>query len=75
LDPPVTVLIGNVFGLNHIGVIIGALSAGFAAGAAMGPAFAGYIFDISGRYFFAFLTSAISMLMAALSIFLLKESG
>jgi predicted MFS family arabinose efflux permease len=75
LDPPVTVLIGNVFGLNHIGVIIGALSAGFAAGAAVGPAFAGYIFDISGRYFFAFLTSAISMLMAALSIFLLKESG
>ena len=75
LDPPVTVLIGNVFGLGHIGVIIGVLTAGFAAGAAIGPALAGYIFDVSGKYFFAFLISAVSMLMAALSVFLVREPG
>jgi MFS family permease len=75
LDPPVTVLIGNVFGLCHIGVIIGVLAGGFAAGAAVGPALAGYIFDVSGKYFFAFLISAVSMLIAALSIFLVREPG
>jgi MFS family permease len=75
LDPPVTVLIGNVFGLSHIGIIIGVLTAGFAAGAAVGPALAGYIFDVSGKYSFAFLISAVSMLMVALSTFLVREPG
>jgi len=75
LDPLVTVLIGNVFGLCHIGVIIGVLAGGFAAGAAVGPALAGYIFDVSGKYFFAFLIGAVSMLLAALSIFEVREPG
>ena len=73
LDPPITALIVNVFGLRHIGVIIGVLAVGFGAGAAIGPAFAGYMFDVSGKYFSAFLLSAVSLLIAAILILLIEE--
>lgn len=68
IDPPVIALIGDVFGMHHIGVIIGVLVVGWSAGAAIGPALAGYIFDVSGNYVFAFLAGTIAMLIAAVLI-------
>lgn len=73
IDPPVVALIGDIFGMSHIGVIIGVLVVGWSAGAAIGSALAGYIFDVSGSYFFAFLAGAIGMLIASLLILLLTR--
>ncbi|MCJ7595752.1 MAG: MFS transporter [Desulfobacterales bacterium] len=62
-DPPVTALIGEVFGLRHIGVIMGLLSTAWNGGAAAGPALAGYLFDTTGNYLLAFLIGTASLLI------------
>jgi len=71
-DSPVTAMIGDIFGLRSIGVIIGVLGIGFGIGAAIGPAIGGLIFDVSGSYFIAFLIGAFAMLIAALSVVLVR---
>ena len=73
LDPPLIALIGDVFGMRHIGVIIGVLVVGWNSGAAIGPVLAGYIFDVSGNYAFAFLAGMIAMLIAAVLILLVTQ--
>jgi MFS family permease len=55
--------IGDIFGVRHIGVIFATLEIPWTAGAAIGPALAGYIFDTSGSYTFAFLLGAIATLI------------
>lgn len=75
IDPPVVTLIGDVFGTHHIGVILGVLMVGWSVGAAAGPALAGYIFDVSGNYIFAFLAAMVAILIAAMSIFLVRQPG
>jgi len=62
-DPPVTALIGEAFGLRHIGVIMGVLVTAWSAGAAAGPTLGGYVFDVTGNYYLAFITGIVSMLM------------
>lgn len=63
LAPPTVAIVGDTFGLRHIGVIFGALEIGWAAGAAVGPALAGYIFDTTSSYYLAFLLGMIGMLI------------
>jgi MFS family permease len=71
ISSPVNALIGDVFGTRHLGVIMAVLSAPFSIGAAVGPALAGYIFDISGSYVFAFLAGMVAALITAiLALFL-----
>jgi MFS family permease len=60
----VTALIGDVFGMRSIGAIMGAMSAGWALGAAIGPALGGYTYDVSGHYVVAFATAAALLLVA-----------
>ncbi len=72
LDPPITALIGDTFGLRNIGVIMGALMFGWAVGAAIGPVVGGLIFDFSNSYFMAFLIGAIAMLAVALLVALIR---
>jgi MFS family permease len=77
-DPPVSALIGEIFGLRHIGLIMGMLSAAWNGGAAAGPALAGYLFDIRGSYLFAFLIGTGAMLILpalCLSVTLEKRIG
>jgi OFA family oxalate/formate antiporter-like MFS transporter len=59
-------LIGSFFGRRSLGEIIGAIHALSLAGGMIGPVWAGYIFDQSGSYRFAFLTGALSFFIAAL---------
>ncbi len=66
-------LIGEVFGLGHIGAILGLLDVGFSFGAAFGPAFGGLIFDASQSYFLAFLAGACGMLLATLFMALIRR--
>ncbi len=70
--PCIAALVGDIFGMRHVGVILGAINVGWAAGAAIGPALAGYIFDVKGSYFLAFLAGVIVMLIAAILIPFLK---
>ena len=69
----ITALIGDIFGTRSLGAIMGILIAGFALGAAIGPAIGGYIFDVSGQYFMAFVTGTFSILMTAFTIALIKR--
>ena len=69
----VTALIGDVFGTRSLGAIMGMMSAGWALGAAIGPAMGGYIFDASGSYFAAFATGAFAILISAIFVALIKR--
>lgn len=69
-----TALIGDVFGMRSIGAIMGMMSAGWALGAASGPAIGGYIFDVRGTYFMAFAAGAVAILIAALLVALVTIS-
>ncbi len=60
-----TALVGDVFGMRSIGAIMGMMSAGWALGAASGPAIGGYIFDVSGTYFMGFAAGAVAIIIAA----------
>jgi len=71
ISSPVNAFIGDVFGTRHIGVILAVLSSPFSIGAAVGPALAGYIFDVSGSYYLAFLAGMVAALITAiLALFL-----
>jgi OFA family oxalate/formate antiporter-like MFS transporter len=54
----ITALIGDLFGTRNLGAIMGIMTAGWALGAAIGPAIGGLIFDMSGNYFMAFGSGA-----------------
>lgn len=71
LTPPTAALVGDTFGLRHIGVLFGLLEIGWVCGAAAGPAVAGYIFDVTGEYFSAFLLGTLAtIILLALVLFL-----
>ncbi len=70
---PLTALIGDSFGTRHIGLIMGVIEIGWGVGGALGPALAGYLFDITGNYVLAFfLVGVIAMLLAAVAIIFLR---
>jgi MFS family permease len=71
----ITALIGDVFGTRSLGAIMGMMSAGWALGAAIGPAVGGYIFDASGSYFTAFATAAAAVLISALFVALIRKKA
>jgi len=73
LDPCLTALIGDTFGLRSIGVILGALNAAWGIGSAIGPAVGGFVFDVSKSYSMAFLAGALAMLIVALLVALIKK--
>lgn len=57
----ITAFIGDIFGTRSLGAIMGMMSAGWALGAAIGPAIGGFIFDMSGNYFKAFGAGAAAL--------------
>lgn len=63
-DIPVTALIGDVFGVHSLGAIMGVLVVSWGIGAAIGPAVGGLIFDVTERYFMAFIIGALAMVVA-----------
>ncbi len=65
-------LLGDVFGLQRIGTILGLMEIGWGIGAASGPLLGGYIFDTSASYSLAFILSASVMIMITLLIGILK---
>ncbi len=65
LDPPIVSMIGRVFGLRHIGSIMGMLMVGWSCGAAAGPYISGLIYDRMGGYGLAFLSGGLIMIITA----------
>jgi predicted MFS family arabinose efflux permease len=66
-------LMGDIFGLRQIGRIIGATDIGYGAGAAIGPAIGGLIFDVSNSYSMAFLIAVGATLVSALLMALVRR--
>ena len=66
--------IAETFGLSHIGAIFGIIEIGWAGGSGLGPVLAGYVFDNSGNYIFAFIAGSIAMLMIFVLIYLVKPT-
>jgi MFS family permease len=75
MGPTFAALAGETFGLRKIGAILGAMDAGFNAGAAMGPFLGGLIFDVSGSYFFAFVIAALLMFIAATLVLVIRQES
>lgn len=75
MTPGVTALISDAFGLGRIGTILGVLDVGFGAGAAVGPIIGGLIFDASGDYVVAFLSSAAAMLLVVGMVALIRREA
>jgi len=63
---------GELFGLHSVGAIVGLEMVGNALGGALGPILGGYVFDITGSYYFAFLSGALSLLVAMALVLFLK---
>ncbi len=64
-------LVGDSFGLYRVGLILAVADLAWGIGAGSSPALAGYIFDISGGYAYAFMGGIVAALVAAaLSLFL-----
>jgi MFS family permease len=49
-DTMIAKVIPDVFGVRAIGAIMGVLTLGWRSGAALGPAVAGFLYDLSGSY-------------------------
>jgi MFS family permease len=73
MTPGMTAIISDSFGLGRIGTILGVLDVGFGTGSAIGPIAGGMIFDASGGYFIAFLSSAVAMLIVMLLVVLIRR--
>ncbi len=73
--PQIPVVTAKFFGLPSIGAIFGMLILSGQIGGAIGPLLAGKIFDSTQSYFFGFSLGGITVLLAFLLVFLLKDPG
>jgi len=67
-------IVAGLFGLRSHGVILGVAAIGFCIGAAAGPFVSGYIFDLTGSYQTAFLTSAIFATVGLIASIILRPT-
>lgn len=65
-------LVASLFGLKSLGLIFGVLAVGITTGGSVGPFLAGYIFDVTGSYQWAFLLCFAIGIIAIISIALVK---
>ena len=70
--PLMPTLTGSFFGTRSIGSIFGFINTAYTVGGAFGPLVGGYIFDVTGSYYTAFLAAAIVMAATFLLCLLLK---
>jgi MFS family permease len=63
-DTIVTKVIPDVFGVRALGAIMGVLTLGWRCGAALGPAAAGFLHDLTGSYTVPFGAAPIALLLS-----------
>ena len=57
-------VIPEVFGMRAIGAIMGMLTLGWRCGAALGPALAGFLYDLTGSYRIPFGLAPLAVLLS-----------
>lgn len=67
-----SILVAWLFGLSSHGLIYAVISLGYAIGSTCGPFFTGYIFDITGSYYNAFLLCATIAILGLILTIILK---
>ena len=73
--PPTTTLTANIFGRFSVGVLSGWIFFAHQVGSALGAAAGGWIFDLTGSYSWAFISSAILAFIASgLALTIREES-
>lgn len=65
-------LLAKFFGLKAMGTIYGIFGTSYSIAAIGAPILAGYVFDITGSYFYPFLFAMVCCYLAALGTFFLK---
>jgi len=73
--PQLAALVGEIFGLRYVGISLGMTTLSWGIGGALGVFLAGYTFDISGNYNYAFILGATAMFLATALTPLLKSGG
>jgi MFS family permease len=63
-DTMITRIVPDVFGLRAIGGIMGILNLGWRTGAALGPAVAGFVYDVTGSYTVPFGAAPLAVLVS-----------
>lgn len=71
----VSPLQAELFGIKSHALILGVAGFGYTIGAAGGPILTGYLFDVTGNYDVAFLTSALITVTAIIFVLLIKPVG
>ncbi len=73
--PPTTTLTANIFGRYSVGTLSGWIFFSHQVGSALGAAAGGWIFDLTGSYSWAFISSAVLAFVASgLSLAIKEES-
>lgn len=70
--PPVVAVVTEVFGTAKVGTMMGILMISWGLGSAAGPYLAGWVFDHTGSYRWAFITAAAGLQLATFSSLRLK---
>jgi MFS family permease len=73
-DTMIAKVIPDVFGVRAIGAIMGVLTLGWRSGAALGPAAAGFLYDVSGSYTMPF-GAAPGVVLVSWALFAVATSG
>lgn len=73
-DTMIAKVIPDVFGVRAIGAIMGVLTLGWRSGAALGPAAAGFLYDVSGSYAVPF-GAAPGVVLVSWALFAVATSG
>jgi MFS family permease len=73
--PPTTTLTANIFGRFSVGVLSGWIFFAHQVGSALGAAAGGWIFDLTGSYSWAFISSAILAFIASGLSLAIKEEN
>lgn len=63
-DTVVAQVVPQVFGMRALGAIMGILTLGWRCGAAIGPALAGFVYDLTGSYRMVFGLAPLGILLA-----------
>jgi MFS family permease len=63
-DTMIVKVIPDVFGMRALGAIMGVLTLGWRSGAALGPAAAGFLYDLTGSYTVAFGAAPVAVLVS-----------
>jgi MFS transporter, OFA family, oxalate/formate antiporter len=74
-DASTSAMIGDLFGLRGIGLIMGALTAGFGLGAAIGPLIGGLVYDLTDNYSVAFSICAAAMVSVTFLLVFIKRGN